>query len=135
MPIRGDGDPVQPLSRLKKYSIPLQDPNNQQRSSASPAAPAASSSAASSSGVSARPKSVSQWSVVDVQKWFRKSCGEYYGLYAEKLLEQDITGRTLTGKALQEGPSAQLAWVESHFGCSIILYRVAHLLADWVGLT
>ena len=37
---------------------------------------------------------MSQWSVVDVQKWFRKSCGEYYADYAEKLLEQDITGRT-----------------------------------------
>ena len=39
-----------------------------------------------------RPKSVSQWSVVDVQKWFRRNCGDYYHLYSEKLLEQDITG-------------------------------------------
>ena len=77
----------------------FQDSNNQQRSSAgivaqsssaAAAAPAAASAAAASA---ARPKSVSQWSVVDVQKWFRKSCGEYYADYAEKLLEQDITGR------------------------------------------
>ena len=40
-----------------------------------------------------RPKSVSQWSVVDVQKWFRRNCGDYYHLYSEKLLEQDITGK------------------------------------------
>ena len=29
-----------------------------------------------------RPKSVQQWSVVDVQKWLRRHCGDYYHLYA-----------------------------------------------------
>ena len=43
-----------------------------------------------------RPKSVCQWSVVDVQKWLRRHCGDYYHLYSEAFLEQDITGRSLT---------------------------------------
>jgi len=42
-----------------------------------------------------RPKSVQQWSVVDVQKWFRRHCGDYYHLYAESFLEQEVTGRCL----------------------------------------
>jgi len=42
-----------------------------------------------------RPKSVNQWTVADVQKWFRRHCGEYYHLYSIKFLEQDITGRSL----------------------------------------
>ncbi len=50
-------------------------------------------SASQQQQVSQRPKSVSQWSVVDVQKWFRRNCGDYYHLYSEKLLEQDITGK------------------------------------------
>ena len=39
-----------------------------------------------------RPKSFYQWSVVDVQKWLRRHCGDYYHLYSEAFLEQDITG-------------------------------------------
>ena len=58
-----------------------------------------------------RPKSVQQWcdeiliyidiknnnyrSVVDVQKWLRRHCGDYYHLYAESFLEQEVTGRCL----------------------------------------
>lgn len=42
-----------------------------------------------------RPKSVCQWSVRDVQKWLRRQCGDYYHLYSEAFLEQDITGRSL----------------------------------------
>ena len=42
-----------------------------------------------------RPKSFYQWSVVDVQKWLRRHCGDYYHLYSEAFLEQDITGRNL----------------------------------------
>jgi len=42
-----------------------------------------------------RPKSVQQWSVVDVQKWLRRHCGDYYHLYCEAFLEQDVTGRCL----------------------------------------
>ena len=38
-----------------------------------------------------RPKSVQQWSVVDVQKWLRRHCGDYYHLYAESFLEQEVT--------------------------------------------
>ena len=37
-----------------------------------------------------RPKSVQQWSVVDVQKWLRRHCGDYYHLYAESFLEQEV---------------------------------------------
>lgn len=40
-----------------------------------------------------RPKSVSQWTVADVQKWLRKNCGDVYHLYSIKFLEQDITGK------------------------------------------
>lgn len=42
-----------------------------------------------------RPKSVNTWTVADVQKWFRRNCGDYYHLYSIKFLEQDITGRSL----------------------------------------
>lgn len=42
-----------------------------------------------------RPKSVQQWSIVDVQKWLRRHCGDYYHLYSEAFLEQDVTGRCL----------------------------------------
>lgn len=42
-----------------------------------------------------RPKSVAQWSVVDVQKWLRRHCGDYYHLYCESFLEQEVTGRCL----------------------------------------
>jgi len=42
---------------------------------------------------SCRPKSVSQWSALDVQKWLRRHCGDYYHLYSEAFLEQDITGK------------------------------------------
>ena len=51
-----------------------------------------SSSSAATSSAHPRPTAVSQWSVVDVQKWFRRNCGDYYHLYSEKLLEQDVTG-------------------------------------------
>ena len=34
-------------------------------------------------------------SVVDVQKWLRRHCGDYYHLYAESFLEQEVTGRCL----------------------------------------
>jgi len=44
---------------------------------------------------SQRPKSVQQWSVVDVQKWLRRHCGDYFHLYCEAFLEQDVTGRCL----------------------------------------
>lgn len=29
-----------------------------------------------------------QWSVVDVQKWLRRHCGDFYHLYCEAFLEQ-----------------------------------------------
>jgi len=46
-------------------------------------------------GNAQRPKSVQQWSVVDVQKWLRRHCGDYYHLYCEAFLDQDVTGRCL----------------------------------------
>ena len=48
-----------------------------------------------------RPKSFYQWSVVDVQKWLRRHCGDYYHLYSEAFLEQDITGRTINYNYIQ----------------------------------
>ena len=38
-----------------------------------------------------RPKNIQQWSVVDVQKWLRRHCGDYYHLYAESFLEQEVS--------------------------------------------
>jgi len=46
-------------------------------------------------GNTQRPKSVAQWSVVDVQKWLRRHCGDFYHLYCEAFLEQEVTGRCL----------------------------------------
>lgn len=51
-----------------------------------------SNSVGASAPKATRPKSVCQWSVVDVQKWLRRQCGDYYHLYSESFLEQDITG-------------------------------------------
>ena len=48
----------------------------------------------------ARPKSVYQWTNIDVQKWFRKTCGDYYNLYWENFLEQEITGKPFILKDL-----------------------------------
>ena len=39
-------------------------------------------------GNTQRPKSVAQWSVVDVQKLLRRHCGDFYHLYCEAFLEQ-----------------------------------------------
>lgn len=35
------------------------------------------------------------WNVHDVQKWLRRHCGDYFQLYGDKFLKNDITGRTL----------------------------------------
>lgn len=35
------------------------------------------------------------WNVTDVQKWLRRHCSDYYQLYGDKFIENDITGRTL----------------------------------------
>uniref|UniRef100_A0A0A9Z9B1 Protein aveugle n=1 Tax=Lygus hesperus TaxID=30085 RepID=A0A0A9Z9B1_LYGHE len=43
----------------------------------------------------ARPKPIYLWTVQDVQKWLRRHCSEYYPLYAELFLNNDVTGRTL----------------------------------------
>ncbi len=48
----------------------------------------------------ARPKSVLQWSALDVQKWLRRHCGDIFHLYAEKFLQQDITGEDSICKTL-----------------------------------
>ncbi|RZC32965.1 transport Sec31A [Asbolus verrucosus] len=42
-----------------------------------------------------RPKSVYSWTVTDVQKWLRRHCSDYYALYVDKFVQNDITGRTL----------------------------------------
>jgi len=52
-------------------------------------------SAVGRAGNTQRPKSVAQWSVVDVQKWLRRHCGDFYHLYCEAFLEQEVTGRCL----------------------------------------
>ena len=56
----------------------------------------ASAAANGASNAVLRPKSVSQWSVLDLQKWFRRNCGDYYHLYWENFLQQDITGESPT---------------------------------------
>lgn len=53
-----------------------------------------------------KPIPASDWSVVDVQNWFRRKCGDYYHLYSEKLLEQGITGPSLL--RLNEGSLLRL---------------------------
>ncbi|EFA08348.1 Protein aveugle-like Protein [Tribolium castaneum] len=42
-----------------------------------------------------KPKSVYSWTVVDVQKWLRRHCTDYYALYVDKFIQNDVTGRTL----------------------------------------
>ncbi|XP_011502925.1 PREDICTED: protein aveugle isoform X1 [Ceratosolen solmsi marchali] len=42
-----------------------------------------------------RPRPVYLWNVLDVQKWFRRHCSDYYQFYHEKFLFHDITGRAL----------------------------------------
>ncbi|XP_014477819.1 PREDICTED: protein aveugle isoform X2 [Dinoponera quadriceps] len=42
-----------------------------------------------------RPRPVYLWNVLDVQKWLRRHCSDYYQLYHEKFLHHDITGRVL----------------------------------------
>jgi len=58
-------------------------------------AKAAAAAVARSGANTQRPKSVQQWSVVDVQKWLRRHCGDYYHFYCEAFLEQEVTGRCL----------------------------------------
>ncbi|ALC41794.1 ave [Drosophila busckii] len=41
-----------------------------------------------------RPKAVYQWTVSDVQKWYRRHCGEYIK-YEHLFAKHDITGRAL----------------------------------------
>ncbi|XP_001605297.1 protein aveugle isoform X2 [Nasonia vitripennis] len=43
----------------------------------------------------ARPRPVYLWNVLDVQKWLRRHCSDYYQSYHEKFLYHDITGRAL----------------------------------------
>lgn len=43
----------------------------------------------------ARPKLVYLWTVADVQKWFRRHCGDYSSLYSDIFTQHDITGRVL----------------------------------------
>ncbi|KAF7997532.1 hypothetical protein HCN44_006103 [Aphidius gifuensis] len=42
-----------------------------------------------------RPRSVYLWNVLDVQKWLRRHCSDYYQMYHEQFLYHDITGRVL----------------------------------------
>jgi len=43
----------------------------------------------------ARPRPVYLWNVLDVQKWLRRHCSDYYQAYHENFLFNDITGRAL----------------------------------------
>ncbi|XP_056631190.1 protein aveugle [Diorhabda carinulata] len=42
-----------------------------------------------------KPKSVYSWNVVDVQKWLRRHCSDYYHLYVDNFNQHEITGRSL----------------------------------------
>jgi len=44
---------------------------------------------------SRRPKPVFFWNNADVMKWLKRHCEEYYGLYGNTFLENEITGRSL----------------------------------------
>lgn len=44
---------------------------------------------------SRRPKPVFFWNNADVMKWLKRHCEEYYGLYGNAFLENEITGRSL----------------------------------------
>lgn len=35
------------------------------------------------------------WNVIDVQKWLRRHCSDYYLQYVEFFIQHDITGRSL----------------------------------------
>ncbi|XP_014206214.1 protein aveugle [Copidosoma floridanum] len=43
----------------------------------------------------ARPRPVYMWNVLDVQKWLKRHCSDYYQSYYEKFLYHDITGKAL----------------------------------------
>ncbi|XP_054168876.1 protein aveugle-like [Oppia nitens] len=42
-----------------------------------------------------RPKPVFFWNNADVMKWMKRHCEQYYGLYGNAFLENEITGRSL----------------------------------------
>lgn len=46
-------------------------------------------------GNSRRPKPVFFWNNADVMKWLKRHCEQYYGLYGNAFLENEITGRSL----------------------------------------
>ncbi|CAG2158787.1 unnamed protein product [Oppiella nova] len=48
-----------------------------------------------SGGNSRRPKPVFFWNNADVMKWLKRHCEQYYGLYGNAFLENEITGRSL----------------------------------------
>lgn len=43
----------------------------------------------------ARPKPVYLWTVVDVQKWLRRHCGDYYNMYFEKFQQVPVCSSLL----------------------------------------
>eukprot|EP00094_Tigriopus_californicus_P005798 TCALIF_05589-PA protein Name:"Protein of unknown function" AED:0.70 eAED:0.70 QI:0/0/0/0.5/0/0.5/2/0/142 len=69
-----------------------------------------------------KPIPASDWSVVEVQNWFRRKCGEYYHLYSEKLLEQGIT--------VLMGLTIHIIFFVNEIVCSLII--VEQLLHDKV---
>lgn len=42
-----------------------------------------------------RPRPVFFWTNGEVMKWFKRCCQEYYELYGDKFLDNEITGRSL----------------------------------------
>ncbi|XP_017777557.1 PREDICTED: protein aveugle [Nicrophorus vespilloides] len=42
-----------------------------------------------------KPKYVYLWTVLDVQRWFRRRCELYYPSYHQQFLNHEITGRAL----------------------------------------
>ena len=72
---------------VKSSPIIVDDQPNQSEATSSAVSPNSSQQIKAK-----RPKAVSQWTVRDVQKWLQRHCSDYYNLYGEKFLEQDITG-------------------------------------------
>nr|CAG4645294.1 EOG090X0LJK [Leptodora kindtii] len=42
-----------------------------------------------------RPKPVCLWTIIDVQKWFRRHCSDFYNLYSDLILQHGVCGRAL----------------------------------------
>jgi len=59
------------------------------------ATPTPTNNWSNTTGNNHRPKPVFFWHNADVMKWMKRHCEQYYGLYGNAFLENEITGRSL----------------------------------------